>query len=72
MAGKDNKARDLKKDRRDLVDRLADNEVDWPTHPIGLAFSGGGIRSATLSLGITQALARRGRLYAFDYLSTVS
>ncbi|WHZ09920.1 MAG: hypothetical protein OJF60_000359 [Burkholderiaceae bacterium] len=38
----------------------------------GLALSGGGIRSATLSLGMLQALARTGRLERFDYLSTVS
>lgn len=38
----------------------------------GLAFSGGGIRSATFALGVAQALAARGRLNAFDYLSTVS
>ncbi|WP_293225661.1 hypothetical protein [Ottowia sp.] len=38
----------------------------------GLALSGGGIRSATLSLGALQALARAGRLDGFDYLSTVS
>ncbi|HOV19364.1 MAG TPA: patatin-like phospholipase family protein [Ottowia sp.] len=38
----------------------------------GLALSGGGIRSATISLGMLQALARRGRLESFDYLSTVS
>jgi hypothetical protein len=39
---------------------------------IGLAFSGGGIRSATFNLGILQALARNGLLRKFDYLSTVS
>ena len=38
----------------------------------GLALSGGGIRSATFSLGIMQALARNGLLEKFDYLSTVS
>jgi predicted acylesterase/phospholipase RssA len=38
----------------------------------GLAFSGGGIRSATFNLGILQALAERGLLHHFDYLSTVS
>ncbi|HEY9197924.1 MAG TPA: patatin-like phospholipase family protein [Gammaproteobacteria bacterium] len=38
----------------------------------GLAFSGGGIRSATFNLGILQALARTGMLGRFDYLSTVS
>jgi hypothetical protein len=39
---------------------------------IGLAFSGGGIRSATFNLGILQALAQTGLLHSFDYLSTVS
>lgn len=39
---------------------------------VGLAFSGGGIRSATINLGILQALARHGLLRRIDYLSTVS
>jgi hypothetical protein len=38
----------------------------------GLAFSGGGIRSATFNLGILQALAEKKMLGDFDYLSTVS
>jgi hypothetical protein len=38
----------------------------------GLAFSGGGIRSATFCLGILQGLARLNLLQRFDYLSTVS
>ena len=38
----------------------------------GLAFSGGGIRSATFNLGILQALAELNMLRDFDYLSTVS
>jgi len=38
----------------------------------GLALSGGGIRSATFSLGVLVALARRGLLPQFDFLSTVS
>ena len=58
--------------RRKCVEELTNSKPIWSDKPIGLAFSGGGIRSATISLGITQALARRGRLYAFDYLSTVS
>jgi hypothetical protein len=37
-----------------------------------LAFSGGGIRSATFNLGILQGLAKKGLLSKFDYLSTVS
>lgn len=39
---------------------------------IGLAFSGGGIRSATFNLGVLQALAKLGILRYVDYLSTVS
>ena len=39
---------------------------------VGLALSGGGIRSATFALGVIQALARLRLLRAFDYLSTVS
>lgn len=37
-----------------------------------LAFSGGGIRSATFCLGIIQSLARHQKLARFDFLSTVS
>ncbi|HHT9108849.1 MAG TPA: patatin-like phospholipase family protein, partial [Candidatus Wunengus sp. YC64] len=37
-----------------------------------LCLSGGGIRSATFSLGVIQGLAHRGLLDKFDYLSTVS
>jgi Patatin-like phospholipase len=39
---------------------------------VGLALSGGGIRSATFSLGVLQALASKKKLASFDYLSTVS
>src|SRR5437879_6480909 len=38
----------------------------------GICFSGGGIRSATLNLGILQGLAEGGMLDRFDYLSSVS
>ena len=38
----------------------------------GLAFSGGGIRSATFNLGVLQGLAQYNKVRAFDYLSTVS
>lgn len=38
----------------------------------GLALSGGGIRSATFSLGLVKALARGGALLRFDLMSTVS
>ena len=39
---------------------------------VGLALSGGGIRSATFCLGVLQCLARHGILKSVDYLSTVS
>ncbi len=39
---------------------------------IGLACSGGGIRSATLNLGIMEVLREKGILEKVDYLSTVS
>lgn len=38
----------------------------------GLAFSGGGIRSATFNLGVLQTLSQIGLLKYVDYLSTVS
>jgi hypothetical protein len=39
---------------------------------VGLAFSGGGIRSATFNLGVRQELENLGLFKFFDYLSTVS
>ncbi|MFN8941513.1 MAG: patatin-like phospholipase family protein [Acidobacteriota bacterium] len=39
---------------------------------LGLAISGGGIRSATFALGVMQSLAGKGWLEKIDYLSTVS
>ena len=38
----------------------------------GIALSGGGIRAATFSLGVLQALAAKDLLRKFDYISTVS
>ncbi|MEQ1528253.1 MAG: patatin-like phospholipase family protein [Methylococcales bacterium] len=56
------------------------NNSDGPAQPIyeepdyrvGLAFSGGGIRSATFGLGVLEALKKVGMLKKIDYLSTVS
>ncbi len=39
---------------------------------VGLALSGGGIRSATFALGVLQAIAKRRALQQVDLLSTVS
>ena len=53
-----------------------DLEQPLETHPpkdlVGLALSGGGIRSATFCLGVLQGLHDRRLLGLFDYLSTVS
>jgi hypothetical protein len=43
-----------------------------PVDRVGLAFSGGGIRSATFNLGVLKALHELGLLKHVDYLSTVS
>ncbi|HSP17111.1 MAG TPA: patatin-like phospholipase family protein [Thermoanaerobaculia bacterium] len=43
-----------------------------PRDLVGLALSGGGIRSATFNLGVLQGLAERNLLHLFDYLTTVS
>lgn len=43
-----------------------------PADTVGLAFSGGGIRSATFCLGVLQALAKQELLAKVDFLSTVS
>ncbi|MBV7255735.1 patatin-like phospholipase family protein [Pacificimonas sp. WHA3] len=71
------------RERRALIAEIH-GDHSWPSHAragdggpapgptLGLALSGGGIRSATLSLGILQALSRQKRLCDFDYMSTVS
>lgn len=57
----------LEKEKAFLSSRGANSK-----HLVGLAFSGGGIRSATFNLGVLQALADKKLLPCFDYLSTVS
>jgi hypothetical protein len=57
-----------RKHRYEAADpRRSDNDTY-----IGLALSGGGIRSATFSLGVLQGMQRLGVLRVVDYLSTVS
>lgn len=41
-------------------------------HSVGLALSGGGIRSATFSVGVLRSLSRLKLSHRIDYLSTVS
>jgi hypothetical protein len=60
------------KARRDVAKKFDPTLDSVPPGSMGIAYSGGGIRSATISLGLTQALTRRGRLLDFDYCSTVS
>lgn len=55
---------------RELIKKLKGASDDAPV--IGLALSGGGIRSATFNLGVLQALAREKLVERLDYLSTVS
>lgn len=43
-----------------------------PAYRAGLALSGGGVRAATVSLGVLQTLAKEGLLSRFHYMSTVS
>lgn len=59
---------------RYLKERRRKHGLQPPTHDnlIGLAISGGGVRSATLGLGLFQAFIRANVLKYFDYLSTVS
>ena len=54
------------------LNRAASADEKLPPRTVGLALSGGGIRSATFSLGVLQALAKRNRLRHIDILSTVS
>lgn len=61
------------KARRKAVDEADTAAPKISTSPrVGLAFSGGGIRSATFGLGVLQSLVRHGLLKRVDYLSTVS
>ncbi|WP_157355058.1 patatin-like phospholipase family protein [Methylotenera sp. 1P/1] len=58
----------------DIVARRANYNIkkEEDKDAVGLALSGGGIRSATFCLGVVQVLAERRLMKDFDYLSTVS
>lgn len=62
------------KDSKDTLPELIQTlQTDDGDHrPVALCLSGGGIRSATFSLGVLQWLAGKDRLKHFHYLSTVS
>lgn len=55
-----------------IESRRRDLGLAEKTAQVGIAVSGGGIRSATFALGLFQAMARHGLLKEIDYLSTVS
>lgn len=63
------KAEILKSRQRSGLETPTDKNL-W--RPRGLAFSGGGIRSATFCLGVLQAICVKKQLNSYDYLSTVS
>jgi hypothetical protein len=59
-------------DDRDLPEDAAERGPSASLNLIGLSFSGGGIRAASLSLGVAQCLIEKGLWKYIDYLSTVS
>ncbi|ABD89499.1 hypothetical protein [Rhodopseudomonas palustris] len=58
--------------RREATRKLATPASGKTLDAVGLALSGGGIRSASVCLGVVQALNNQGLLSRIDYLSTVS
>mgnify|MGYP002783770018 CR=1 FL=1 len=66
---------ELKNERVRLVERrthIDSSPVNRDRPAVGLALSGGGIRSATFSLGLLRALGQARLIPRIDYLSTVS
>ena len=61
-------------DERALIGKTRAARINQPGNMpwCGLGLSGGGIRSASLSLGVLQALAQADLLKRFDYISSVS
>lgn len=53
-------------------DLAVGKNTDGVPHRLGVAFSGGGIRSASVNLGIIQGLAKHGILRQVHYLSGIS
>lgn len=66
-------AKELRRTKRGKkIAAYAARLADGKRPPVGLAFSGGGIRSATFNLGVVQALSKLGILSWVDYLTSVS
>jgi hypothetical protein len=66
-----NELGEIKKRRRHAGYNESDSEA-LDGNLVGLALSGGGIRSATFCLGLLQGLRHLKLLHMFDYISTVS
>jgi predicted acylesterase/phospholipase RssA len=68
------RAAGLRKTAAQLDPRRAErpNDAVRSLPVVGLALSGGGVRSATFCLGVLRGMAQRGLLARIDYLSTVS
>jgi len=62
----------MTRERTAIEDRRQAAGIDPKAPVMGIALSGGGIRSATFNLGLLQGLASKNLLRHFDYLSTVS
>jgi len=66
----------MRREKAELTGASAENaeavKQDAAANLIGLALSGGGIRSASFNLGVLQALVASGLFRYVDYLSTVS
>lgn len=65
---------DAVRERRNVMfdDRGGDNSDGTIHDAAGMAFSGGGVRSASFNLGLLQAFTQSGVMRWIDYLSTVS
>jgi hypothetical protein len=72
MIGKEVGFINLRKHRADTVECKETGPESEPLNVVALSLSGGGIRSASFSLGVVQAFNERGVFNSFDYLSTVS
>ncbi len=62
----------LKQEQDEIVQQRGAKQIASTEPTVGLAISGGGIRSATFGLGVMEALKEQGVLKQLDYLSTVS
>lgn len=62
----------VKQDEIEVIRQRRGDNSSPDEHLIGLALSGGGIRSATFALGVAESLRAKGLIKQIDYLSSVS